>query len=120
MVSFSHMMRALLVGVTLIVLTSASAAAQEVALDGDTPGLLSTVDRGGRLAPEYCQESQATHDRSSALLEKMKTDNAYQMAIRRTKDLIRSSEADRLAADKETQDLIRKTALSEIVKFGKA
>ncbi len=118
MVCFSYMMRALLVGVTFIVLTSASAAAQEVALDGDTPGLISTVDRGGRLAPAYCQESQATHDRLSALLEKMKTDNAYKEAKRRTQALIRSSEADRLAADKEAQDLVRKAALGEIVKFG--
>ncbi len=119
MVCFSYMMRALLVGVTLIVLTSASAAAQDVVLGGDTPGLFSTVDRGGRLAPEYCQESQATFDRSSALLEKMKTDTAYQMAIRRTQDLIRSSESDRLAADKEVQDLVLKTALSELMDFGK-
>ena len=119
MVCFSYMMRALLVGVTFIVLTSASAAAQDVVLGGDTPGLFSTVDRGGRLAPEYCQESQATFDRSSALLEKMKTDTAYQMAIRRTQDLIRSSESDRLAADKEVQDLVLKTALSELMDFGK-
>jgi len=117
MVYFDHMRRTLLVGITLIVLTSASAAAQEVALDGDTPGLFSTVDRGGRLAPEYCQESQATYDRLSALLEKTKNDTAYQTAIRRTQDLIRSSETDRLAADKEAEKLVRKAALGEIVGF---
>ncbi|MCZ6770080.1 MAG: hypothetical protein O7D93_12625 [Acidobacteria bacterium] len=116
MVYFSHMMRALLVGVTLIVLTSASAAAQ-VRIDGDTPGLLREEERGG-LAPEYCQESQASHDRLSATLEKMKTDTAYQMTIRRAQDLIRSSESDRLAADKEVQDLVLKTALSELMSFG--
>ena len=116
MVYFSYMMRALLVGVTLIVLTSASAAAQ-VRIDGDTPGLLREEERGG-LAPEYCQESQATHDRLSATLDKMKTNYAYQMTIRRAQDLIRSSEADRLAADKEVQDLVLKTALSELMSFG--
>ena len=117
MVYFSHMMRTLLVGVTLTVLTSASAAAQ-VRIDGDTPGLLREEERG-RLAPEYCQESQASHDRLSTTLDKMKNDTAYQMTIKRAKDLIRSSEADRLAADKEVQDLVLKTALSELMSFGK-
>ncbi|MDA2925071.1 hypothetical protein MYX65_10565 [Acidobacteria bacterium AH-259-L09] len=112
MVYFSHRMRALLVGITLIVLTSAFAAAQ-VRVGGDTAPVLGTRVQGG-LALEYCQESQATHDRLSAFLDKLKNDKTYQESMRKTEELIRSAEADRIQADENTKKLLIKTATSEL------
>lgn len=113
MVYFDHMRRTLLVGTTLIVLTSGFAMAQVRVGSGQTPKTLREADRGG-LALEYCQESQATHDRLSAFLDKLKNDKTYQESMRKTEELIRSSEADRIQADENTKKLLIKTATSEL------
>ena len=117
MAYFDHMRRTLLVGITLIVLTSASAAAQ-VQIGGDTTRVLGTQDQGGPIL--NCQENRESYDRLSELLQKVRNNKTNQDAIKRTQALIRGSKADSLKADEKAQKLFSDAAMAEINKLAEA
>ena len=119
MVYFDHMRRTLLVGTTLIVLTSAFAAAQVRVGSGQTPKTLREADRGG-LAPQFCQENRESYDRLSGLLQKVRNNKTNQDAIKRAQALIRGSKADSLKADEKAQKLFSDAAMAEINNLAEA
>lgn len=114
---FNHMRRVLLVGITLIVLTSASAAAQ-VQVGRDRAPVIGTQEQGGPIL--NCQDNRESYDRLSGLLQKVRNDETNQDAIKRTQALIRGSEADSLKADEKAQKLFSDAAMAEIKNLAKA
>ncbi len=118
MVYFDHIRRTLLVGITLIVLTSASAAAQVRVGSGQTPKTLREADRGGPILD--CQENRESYNRLSELLQKVRNNKTNQDAIKRTQALIRGSKADSLKADEKAQKLFSDAAMAEINNLAEA